>query len=190
WMTALAAWHSEHQGFLNQKTYATDPMATTPWWWTHDRVRKAYNLLTTQARKGTLFQYLQPDLLNQVQTPVSSTTNRIEGGINAPLRRMLSQHRGMRLPRRKRAVEWWLQQHTEAPAPVHSFIQPQHYDPAARIKPQIVEEPIGPALYDQAFSTEDGIGIQQGWKGLYPYMTRPSQTHISAYNPAHRRGII
>lgn len=79
-------------------------MATTPWWWTHDRVRKAYNLLTTQARKGTLFQYLQPDLLNQVQTPVSSTTNRIEGGINAPLRRMLSQHRGMRLPRRKRAV--------------------------------------------------------------------------------------
>src|SRR5699024_3812444 len=50
----------------------------------HDRVRKAYNLLTTQARKGTLFQYLQPDLLNQVQTPVSSTTNHIEGGINAP----------------------------------------------------------------------------------------------------------
>src|SRR5699024_2361629 len=38
---------------------------------------------------------------------------------------MLSQHRGMRLPRRKHAVEWWLHQHTEAPAPVHSFIQPE-----------------------------------------------------------------
>src|SRR5699024_5650162 len=117
-------------------------------------------------RKGTLFQYLQPDLLNQVQTPVSSTTNRIEGGINAPLRRMLSQHRGMRLPRRKRAVEWWLQQHTEAPAPVHAVSQAAHSGPAGRIKPPIVDEPIGPALYVRAFSTEEGIGIQQGWKGL------------------------
>lgn len=166
WMAALAAWHSEHQGFLKQKTYAADPMATTRWWWTHDRVRKAYNLLAGQARKGTLFQYLQPALLEQVQTPISSTTNQIEGGINAPLRRMLALHRGMRLPRRKRAVEWWLQQHTDTPAPVHTFIQQHHYDPAARIKPPLVEEPIGPALYDRAFSNEEGIGIQQGWKGL------------------------
>src|SRR5699024_4809175 len=81
------------------------------------------------------------------------------------LRRMLSQHRGMRLPRRRRAVEWWLHQHTEAPAPVHSFIQPQNYDPTARTQP-VEQEPIGPALYDRAFSTEEGIGIQQGWKGL------------------------
>lgn len=165
WMAALAAWHADHQGFLKQKTYATDPMATTPWWWTHDRVRKAYNLFATQAGKGTLFQYLQPDLLEQVTQPVSSTTNRIEGGVNAPLRRMLSLHRGMRLPRRKRAVEWWLQQHTEVPAPVHTLIQPQHYDPTARIKP-VIEEPLGPALYDRAFSDEEGIGIQRGLKGL------------------------
>jgi len=165
WMAALAAWHSAHHGFLKQKTYAADPMATTRWWFTHDRVRKAYNLLSFQARKGTLFQFLQPDLLKQVNTPVSSTTNRIEGGVNAPLRRMLSHHRGMRLSRRKRAVEWWLHQHTEVPAPVHAFIQPEHYDPAAQVKP-VIEEPIGPALYDQAFSTEEGIGIQQGWKGL------------------------
>jgi len=48
---------------------------------------------------------------------------------------------------------------------VHTFIQPQHYDPLARTKP-IIEEPIGPAIYDPAFSTEEGIGIQQGWKGL------------------------
>lgn len=165
WMAALAAWHSEHHDFLNEKTYNRDPMATRPWQWTHDRVRKAYNLFATQARKGTLFQYLQPDLLAEVQEPVSSTTNRIEGGVNAPLRQMLSLHRGMRLDRRKRAVEWWLHQHTEAPVPVHTFIQPQHYDPTARSKTTI-EEPIGPALYDRGFSTEEGIGIQRGWKGL------------------------
>lgn len=78
---------------------------------------------------------------------------------------MLSQHRGRRLPRRKRAVEWWLQQHTEALAPVHSFIQAEHYDPTARLRP-VIEEPIGPALYDRAFSDEEGIGIQQRLKGL------------------------
>src|SRR5690625_7993699 len=104
-MAALATWHSQRQGFLNQKTYATDPLATTPWWWTHDRVRKAYNLLATQARKGTLFQYLQPELLDQVQAPVSSTTNRIAVGVNAPLRHILLSHPCMRLVRRNRSAE-------------------------------------------------------------------------------------
>src|SRR5690625_7859322 len=107
-MAALATSHSPHQGFLNQKTYATDPLATTPWWWTHDRVRKAYNLLATQARKGTLFQYLQPELLDQVQAPVSSTTNRIECGVNAPLLQMLLSHRGQRLACLKSTVECML----------------------------------------------------------------------------------
>src|SRR5699024_11636507 len=86
------------------------------------------------------------ELLDQVQAPVSSTTNRVEGGVNAPLRQMLLSHRGMRLARHKRAVAWWLHQHIEAPAPVHTFIQPHHYDPSARTQP-IIEEPIGPALY-------------------------------------------
>src|SRR5699024_6917778 len=121
--------------------------------------------------KNTLFQYLQPALLAEVAGPVSSTTNRIEGGVNAPLRQMLLSHRGMRLARRKRAVEWWLQQHTDTPAPVHTFIEQQHYDPGVRTKP-ISEEPIGPALYDRAFPPEEGIGIQRGWKRLYPHQTR------------------
>src|SRR5699024_3393967 len=115
--------------------------------------------------KARSFNTCSPDLLAEVQEPVSSTTNRIEGGVNAPLRQMLSLHRGMRLDRRKRAVEWWLHQHTEAPVPVHTFIQPQHYDPTARSK-TTMHEPIGPALYDRGFSTEEGMGIQRGWKGL------------------------
>ena len=48
-------------------------------------------------------------------------------------------------------------------APIHSFIQPEHYDPTARIQP-VIEQPNRPALYDRAFSTEEGISIQQGWK--------------------------
>ena len=30
---------------------------------------------------------------------------------------------------------------------------------------QIREEPVGPVLYDQGFSWEDGNGIQAGWGG-------------------------
>ena len=48
-------------------------------------------------------------------------------------------------------------------APIHSFIQPEHYDPTARIQP-VIEQPTRPALYDRASSTEEGISIQQGWK--------------------------
>src|SRR5699024_5025682 len=43
--------------------------------------------------------------------------------------------------------------HTDTPAPVHSFIQPEHFDPAAHTKP-IIEEPVDPALYARVFSDE------------------------------------
>ena len=33
--------------------YLSLHMATTPWWWPHERVRKVYNLLATQAGTGT-----------------------------------------------------------------------------------------------------------------------------------------
>src|SRR5690625_856435 len=57
---------------LDPKTYAPDSLATTPWWLTNDWGRKAYNLLATQARKGTLFHSLKPALLETVTGSVSS----------------------------------------------------------------------------------------------------------------------
>src|SRR5699024_2499737 len=48
-------------------------------------------------------------------------------------------------------------------APIHSFIQPQHYDPTARIQP-VMEPPNRPALYEGAFSTEEAISIPPDWK--------------------------
>lgn len=166
WAVGLAGWYSRHQDMLNEKTWATDPLATKRWWWTHQRLRKAYNLLNTQLRKQTLFQYLQPELLAQVSGVISSTTNQIEGGTNAGLREMLLRHRGLRLDRRKRAVEWWLQQHTSHPQPPSTFIRETDYDPSKNSR-IITEEPLGPALYDTSFSWEDGTGIQHGWAGRH-----------------------
>jgi len=76
----------------------------------------------------------------------------------------------MWLARRKRAVEWWLQQHTVAPAPVHTFIQPQHYDPNAWTKP-VIEEPSGPALNVRAFSTEKASASNKYGKASNPQDT-------------------
>ena len=42
---------------------------------------------------GTLFTYLDPALT--ADGPLHSTNNRIEGGVNAQLRGMLRDHRGM-----------------------------------------------------------------------------------------------
>lgn len=41
------------------------------------------------------------------------TNNAIEGGVNAQLRHMLRDHRGLSLMRRIKAVCWWCYMHTE-----------------------------------------------------------------------------
>ena len=65
-------------------------------------------------RAGTLFTYLDEGLLEG--GPVPATTNRIEGGVNAQIRHMLREHRGLRLTRRVKAAFWWCYMDLEARA--------------------------------------------------------------------------
>ena len=81
--------------------------------YTHERLRKARSSLSRLASQGTLFTYLDPELTRE--GPLPSTNNRIEGGVNAQLRALLRNHRGMSLMRRVKAVFWWCYLHTEAP---------------------------------------------------------------------------
>jgi hypothetical protein len=76
---------------------------------------KARNGLNTLINKGTLFTYLDPTLTNDIALP--ATNNKIEGGVNAPLRQLLRDHRGMSIDRRIKAVFWWCYMHTESPLP-------------------------------------------------------------------------
>ena len=62
---------------------------------------------------GTLFTYLDPALT--AEGPLPRINNAIEGGVNARLRDMLRNHRGMSLMRRVKAVFWWCYLHTEPP---------------------------------------------------------------------------
>ena len=55
-------------------------------------------------------------LADQTLTCLPAMNNQIEGGINAQLRAMLKDHRGMSLARRIKAIFWWCYQHIENPA--------------------------------------------------------------------------
>lgn len=65
--------------------------------------------------------YLDPEL--SVEGELPRTNNRIEGGVNAQLRSLLRNHRGMPLVRRIKAVYWWCYMHTEVPLPASEIVR-------------------------------------------------------------------
>ena len=108
WLVRYSAWCTYWHDFLNEKTKVDGRYVLT-----HDRLVKAKNSLDVLIRKGTLFTYLNPMLLSEGMIP--ATNNKIEGGVNAPLRQMLRDHRGLSLIRRIKAVFWWCYMHSECP---------------------------------------------------------------------------
>ena len=87
---------------------------------THERLRKARSSLSRLVSAGTLFTYLDPTLA--ADGPLPRTNNPIEGGVNARLRDMLRNHRGLSLMRRVKAVFWWCYLHTESPKPARDVL--------------------------------------------------------------------
>ncbi len=82
---------------------------------THERLRRARSSLSRLVSEGTLFTYLDPALA--AEGPLPSTNNRAES-LNARLREVLRDHRGLSLMRRVKAVFWWCHVHSgdERPA--------------------------------------------------------------------------
>ena len=166
WMQSLNRWHTEHGEMTRERTYPHGPRqsaaGTAPtWWYTHDRLRKAYRLLERLAKRGHLFTYLLPEF---EEHGIESTTIRIEGGVNTLLRAMLRHHRGMPPAHAKRAIEWWLQTHSENPAEPHTFIRPGHHPPEPAPR-EAGEERIGPEMLGTALSETEGLWVRMGWAG-------------------------
>lgn len=170
WLQKLSDWHGVYGHLTRQRTYRNQlgntgvvpdrVRAGQRWWYTHDRLRSAYRLLTKLARNEHLFVYLVPELHG---LKIASTTNQIEGGINAGLRDLLRRHRGMPAEHQRRAIEWWLSAHAIAAPEPASLIRPEHHQPTP--KPRPVDEPIGPAAYDTGLSAEEGLWARKGWAG-------------------------
>ncbi len=76
-------------------------------------MRRAYKRFERLFRDGRLFAFLEPGLLTG--GPVPSTTNRLEGGVNSPLKRILLNHQGMIEAHMMRACEY--ECHARSPEP-------------------------------------------------------------------------
>ena len=113
----LQTWSNKHKIFLSEMT--RDEYGTLrP---KHERLIKAERSLWQLVKQDVLFTYLKDTLANERALP--ATNNRIEGGINAQLRAMLRDHRGLSVERRIKAVFWWCYMHSPHPLPYDEIIK-------------------------------------------------------------------
>ena len=87
----------------------------------HERLVKAERSLWQLVKHEVLFTYLTDALATERALP--ATNNRIEGGINAQLRAMLRDHRGLSVERRIKAVFWWCYLHSPYPLPYNEILK-------------------------------------------------------------------
>lgn len=110
WAEMYLDWCERWDDFLAEQTVDEE---TGKHHWTHDRLVDARASLNRLMNKRVLFTYLDEELVLEGSVP--ATTNSIEGGVNAQLRSMLRDHRGLSALRRVKAVFWWCYMHTECP---------------------------------------------------------------------------
>jgi hypothetical protein len=149
WRLKLEAWWQAH-GHLT-KERSTDGRAS---WFTHDRLRKAWQLLSRLSQNG--------DLFTHVSYGNARTTSPLEGGINNGIRTVLRHHRGMSEAHMKRAAEWHLYLHEVPISRAHELI------PTA--VPVAVPAPTDDSeaeqdYYDTGLSAEEGYWTRSGWAG-------------------------
>lgn len=118
WTAAYAAWCSKWDGFLSERTRNPETGRVE---WTHARLVSARDGLTSLLRSGNLFTFAE--LAEEGYPGVPSTNNRLEGGVNAQLRAMLRDHRGLSTLRRAKAVYWWCYMHSEEPLPAAEILR-------------------------------------------------------------------
>ena len=118
WTSNFTAWINRYKDFLNQRTRDEDGT----WKYTHERVLKAERSLIRLLKDGAIFTYMD-EKLKAIIGNLPATNNRIEGGVNARLREMLREHRGLSIERRIKAVFWWCYMHSPRPLSVSEILK-------------------------------------------------------------------
>lgn len=116
WVERYLQWCEFWADFLEERSWQDGRYG-----YAHERLRKARASLSRLVSQGTLFTYLDPELTREGRLP--STNNSIEGGVNAQLRGLLRDHRGMSLMRRVKAVFWWCYLHAEEPLGARDMLE-------------------------------------------------------------------
>ena len=118
WTKRFLQWNRKYYQFLSQMTYDEHGNGRP----THERLIKAQRSIVRLLQEGTMFTYLDKSLQSEIRK-IPSTNNQIEGGINARLRAMLREHRGLSVERRIKAVFWWCYMHSPEPLPANELIE-------------------------------------------------------------------
>lgn len=151
WRLKLEAWWQAHGPLTKERSYDG-----RKWWFTHDRLRKAWQLLSRLTHDGTLFTYI--DYGN------ARTTSPLEGGINNGIRHVLRTHRGMTEKHMKRAAEWFLTLHEMPLDRAHELIATATPTPDAQHE-NPDEDTESPTFYDTGLTAEEGLWARSGWAG-------------------------
>lgn len=114
WIEELESWRMRHDAFLREMTMDEFGNQRS----THERLLKAEKSLIRLIKRETLFTYLE-----FIDIAVSPYNNRLEGGVNAQLRAMLINHRGLSLERRLKAVYWWCYMHSPRPLSASNILR-------------------------------------------------------------------
>lgn len=118
WIDGVLLWCTRWQDFLSEKIPGKDGKLHDA----HEHLVKARNSLVKLVRQGTLFTYLDPLLTSELGR-LPAFNNRLEGGVNAQLKQMLREHRGLSLMRRAKAVFWWCYMHSPSPLPAAEMLR-------------------------------------------------------------------
>ena len=96
WVQQFAAWQARHAGFLAERSRSAE---TGKWWYTHRKLRAARSHLNNAL----------PYLFTFIEVPgVPRTSNHVEGGVNARLKELLRQHRGLSAERKRAVAAFFL----------------------------------------------------------------------------------
>lgn len=170
WLADLNAWHGEHGDHLKERTTARQDSAHAKgrkWWWTHERLRHAYFRLVRLNRAGMLFAFCDPATTKD-DGSLPSTTNQLEGGVNAVVKRTLDHHRRLSEEHMKRCCEWVVYMLTANPDP-ESFVTPAHRRTVGKTGAAGGKDPIPGTVTavqlpaDGIDAYESGFGVRKSW---------------------------
>lgn len=129
WEELLNNWYHTYGYLIHEKTWNPRyPYESPAWWYTHNRLRKAYRLLERLLHKQNLFTYLAPQLAEHES--LLRSTNRLEGGPNKTIRRLLLLHSGLSESHMRCAVEWTLQNMSENPVDIAAYLHQYAHEAA------------------------------------------------------------
>lgn len=113
WLARFNRWCEDYDSFLRERSEDGSG-------YKHEKLRKARRGLVKLCREGTLFTYLEEELVADGAIPAMS--NMVEN-VNGRIRRMLEFHRGMNIEHRIKAVFWFSYMKSEAPIPFAEMLK-------------------------------------------------------------------